>query len=70
MVLLLLALYLLLGFIFAIAFLIKGVTVVDEGAHGSSTGFRIIILPGVILLWPVLLKKWINAKPTSHDEAA
>jgi len=70
MVLMLIALYLLSGFIFAIAFVIKGITVVDEGAHGGSAGFRIIILPGVILLWPVLLRKWINAKPTSHDETA
>jgi len=69
-VLLVLAVYLLAGFLFAIAFVIKGVTVVDEAAHGSSIGFKIIILPGATLLWPVLLKKWINAKPMSHDQTA
>jgi len=45
-----------------IAFIVKGVDVVDEGAHGSSLGFRIIIIPGVIVFWIVLLRKWIKIK--------
>jgi len=69
-ILLLTAVYLLFGFVFAIVFVIKGVTVIDEGSRGSSAGFRIIIIPGATLLWPVLLKKWIHAKSTIHDEAA
>ncbi len=64
------AIYLLAGLVFAIVFVIKGVRVFDDGAHGTSIGFRIIILPGAILLWPVLLKKWIHAKSTRHDKAA
>jgi hypothetical protein len=61
-ILLIAAAYLLCGFVFSIAFVIKGISVVDEGAHGASTGFRIIILPGVIVFWPVLLRKWLLAK--------
>jgi len=60
--LLLIALYLFLGFIFVIAFLIKGIDLVDEGAHGSTFGFKLIIIPGVIVFWPVLMKKWLIAK--------
>jgi len=60
--LLLIALYLFLGFIFAIAFLIKGIDLVDDGAHGSTFGFKLIIIPGVIVFWPVLMKKWLIAK--------
>ena len=60
--LLLIALYLFLGFIFAIAFLIKGIDLVDEVAHGSTFGFKLIIIPGVIVFWPVLMKKWLIAK--------
>jgi hypothetical protein len=52
------ALYLFAGLVFAIPFVIKGVTKIDEGAHGSTWGFRIIIIPGVIVFWPLLLKKW------------
>ena len=61
-------LYLLLGFFFAILFVWKGVEKVDEGAHGGSIGFRIIIIPGSIVFWPLLLKKWLKAsKQVTHD---
>jgi len=54
------AIYLVVGVLFVIPFLMKGLTKVDAGAHGSTIGFKIIILPGVIVLWPVLLKKWMK----------
>ncbi|MGG9960612.1 hypothetical protein [Ferruginibacter sp. SUN106] len=56
------ALYLIAGFLFAIFFLSKGIQKVDVAAHGSGWGFRLIILPGIIVLWPVLLNKWRKAK--------
>ena len=58
------AVYLAMGFLFMIPFIIKGINKIDEGAHGGSIGFRIIIVPGVIVFWIVLLNKWIKAK---HD---
>ncbi len=62
------AIYLTLGFIFAIAFVTKGVTKMDEGAHGTKWGFRIIIIPGTIIFWPFLLKKWLRVlKKPMHD---
>lgn len=54
------AVYLIAGLLFAIPFVVSGVNKIDEGAHGSSIGFRIIIIPGVIVFWPVLLKKWMR----------
>jgi len=57
--------YLAIGFVFAIAFIFKGVTKIDEGAHGATWGFRIIILPGTIVFWPFLLNKWIKASKTT-----
>ena len=59
--LLIIAVYLLLGVLFVIPFLIRGIRKVDEAAHGSTTGFKLIIIPGVIVFWPVLLSKWIKA---------
>ena len=53
--------YLALGFIFMIPFIAKGINKIEEGAHGSGVGFRIIIIPGVIIFWPVLLRNWIIA---------
>lgn len=55
-------LYLLAGFIFAIPFVCRGVQIIDESALGSSWGFRVIIFPGVMIFWPVLLRKWIKVK--------
>ena len=52
------AIYLALGVLFVIPFLMKGLNKVDEGAHSSTIGFKIIIVPGVIVFWPVFLSKW------------
>ena len=60
-ILLVVAVYLAAGLIFAIPFVIKGVTKIDEGAHGSTCGFRMIIIPGTIVFWPLLLKRWLKA---------
>ncbi len=57
-----LALYAGMGFGFAIAFVALGVTPVDGNAAGTRLGFRLIILPGVTALWPVLLHRWIRAR--------
>jgi hypothetical protein len=59
-ILIIAAVYLAAGFVFAIPFVLKGVTKIDEGAHGSKWGFRIIIFPGTIVFWPILLKKWMK----------
>jgi hypothetical protein len=62
-ILLVIEVYLALGLLFSIPFVIKGVTVIDpDGAQGTKWTFRAIIIPGIIVFWPVLLKKWINAK--------
>jgi hypothetical protein len=62
------AIYLLLGFAFVIPFIIKGVDKIDKSARGSSIGFRIIIIPGVIIFWIPLLKKWLKASKANHNE--
>ncbi len=56
------AIYFFCGLMFAIAFVIKGINLIDEGAHGSGIGFRIIIIPGCIVFWPVLLRKWMKKR--------
>ena len=54
------AVYLVAGVIFAIPFLIKWLPKLDENAHKGTIGFKIIILPGVIVFWIFLLKKLRN----------
>ena len=61
------AIYLLGGVLFVIPFLMKGLNEIDEGAHDSTIGFKIIIIPGVIVFWPVLLSKWMKGTMNHGD---
>lgn len=58
--LLLPAVYAAMGVVFAVAFMLWGVVRIDSAAKGGSLGFRLMILSGVILLWPVLLMRWLR----------
>ena len=49
------------GTLVAVPFLTVAVGRVVEGAAGSSLMFRLMMLPGAALLWPVLLHRWITA---------
>lgn len=55
------AVYLGVGLPFALAFVMRGADRIDHTARGSSIGFRIIILPGVVALWPLMVMKWRRA---------
>ena len=56
----LLGVYAAAGILFAIAFVTIGVSRIDSVAKNSTVGFRLIILPGSALLWPLLLRRWIE----------
>jgi hypothetical protein len=66
-ILIILAIYLFAGLVFAIPFIAKGVTKIDEGTHGASWGFRIIIMPGTIVFWPFLLNKWLKTSKAKDE---
>jgi hypothetical protein len=51
--------YLVIGFLFAVAFVTVGIGRMDHVAKDSGFGFRLIIVPGVVALWPLLLKRWV-----------
>jgi hypothetical protein len=67
-ILVIIATYLACGFVFAIPFVIRGAEKIDEGTHGATWGFRIIILPASIVFWPLLLKKWISANKNKGND--
>ncbi|HEX9800487.1 MAG TPA: hypothetical protein VGC00_10015 [Thermoanaerobaculia bacterium] len=46
------------GLVFALAFVARGVERVDPAARGATLGFRLIVLPGVVALWPLLARRW------------
>lgn len=53
-----LAAYAGLGLIFAVPFVWFGVQRLDSEAQGSGVGFRLLILPGVAVFWPMFLYRW------------
>lgn len=55
------AAYTCMGVVLAVAFLSRGVVLVDPAARGSGLGFRLIIMPGCVLLWPVVAVWWAKA---------
>jgi hypothetical protein len=55
-----LAAYFAVGILFAGVFAVAGVDRLDPAARGSSTGFRILILPGSALFWPLLARRWVT----------
>ena len=56
-----LAVYGLTGAVFAVAFVLFGIQRVDRVAEHSPIGFRLIVMPGVAVLWPLLLSRWLRA---------
>lgn len=68
--------YLLCGLVFVVPFIIAGVGRIDPPANRGSWGFRVLIAPGTVLLWPLLAWRWlrgVSAPPeenTAHRRAA
>jgi len=62
LILTLVGIYLLIGLAFGAPFVLKGVGRVDPVARQAPLIFRMLILPGVVGLWPVMLGKWIRAR--------
>jgi hypothetical protein len=52
--------YLLVGLLFALAFVTVGVSRFDPAARGTSVAFRLLILSGCVTLWPLLAAKWVR----------
>jgi len=60
--------YTALGAVFALAFVTVGVKRIDAQAIGSSVGFRLLIVPGSLVFWPLLLRRWISRKEEPPEE--
>ena len=58
-------LYVLIGIVTAVAFLISGVTRVFVHPVPVSIPARILLLPGATILWPYVLVRWLGAEKAS-----
>lgn len=56
------AAYLFCGLLFAIPFVLVGVGRIDPHATHGSWGFRGLIIPGTMFLWPVLARRWMKGR--------
>lgn len=64
--LLLLTVYLLLGFVFALLFAINGYKKIDKVAASAPLRLRLLWMPAAIALWPLLARIWVRT--TGHTE--
>lgn len=62
--------HLAIGLAFAIWFVSVGIGRVDPAAAGTGPGFRLLLLPGVAALWPLILRRvrdGAHGLPEQHD---
>ncbi len=62
-------LYLAAGAVFAAAFVAFGAGRIDPAAKGAPLGFRLLVLPGAIALWPYLLARWASGAQAPPEES-
>jgi hypothetical protein len=55
-----LTLYGLAGAVFAAVFVAVGIHRVDPVAEHAPVSFRLIVIPGVAALWPLLMMRWMR----------
>jgi len=64
----LLAAYLFAGLGFAAWFHFRGIVRLDAATKGTGLGFRLIISPGLIALWPMLWFRWVAASQAASKQ--
>jgi len=50
------------GVLFGVYFAIAGAPRLDESAKGTGPGFRLVIFPGTVAFWPLLLSRLLMGK--------
>jgi hypothetical protein len=55
-----LVLYIAVGLVIAIAFVVSGVTQVQPAP--VTIGARILLVPGALALWPIVLARWLQVR--------
>jgi hypothetical protein len=60
--------YLAAGLVFAIPFTLAGVKKIDPHAAHGSWGFRVLIIPGTMFLWPLLARRWFSGAHEPPEE--
>lgn len=62
------SLYLAIGLLFAVIFLVRLVHTLDDAVSTSPWTFRLMIFPGCVVFWPMLLRRYLTVhKSRGHD---
>ncbi len=48
----------------------RGLSRLDPRAEGGSWGFRLVVLPGLVALWPLLLMRALRGTPLPEERTA
>ena len=57
------------GLVFAIPFALVGAKKIDPHAAHGSGGFRLLIIPGTLAFWPLLLRRWMQGISEPPEES-
>ncbi len=63
------AVYLLIGFLFGIAFVWFGLNRIDPAASNAGVGFKFLIIPGCAVFWPYLLVRWMRRQTPPEERS-
>ncbi|NNF03078.1 MAG: hypothetical protein HKN17_01320 [Rhodothermales bacterium] len=63
--------YLAAGAVTAVVALVRGLGRIDPDAREATRGFRLIVFPGLVLLWPVVVRRLRSGeeRPPSEQTA-
>jgi len=56
------------GLLYAVVFVFKRVNRIDPDAQEAGFAFRLLIIPGVIVFWPVLMRRDFGGQSHPPEE--
>lgn len=62
--------YLTIGLLFSIPFAFRGAKKIDPAAVEGTWGFKLLIIPGSMVFWPLLMNRWLLHKPQPEECSA
>jgi len=63
------ATYAAIGLVVAIPFVSRGVNRIDPDAREGTWGFRLLMIPGTVTFWPLLLRRWWTGAPPPDERS-
>ncbi len=60
--------YVAIGVVFALPFVLRGAGRLDPNAVAGSWGFRVLIFPASVALWPLLAMRWATSAGVPPEE--